>query len=378
MVQNLKRPKVLTIVGTRPELIKLSQVMKLLDQTVEHVFIHTGQNYDFELNEIFYRDLKIRKPDHFLNAVKNTAMATTAEILIKVDELLESLKPDAVLLYGDTNSTLCGIAVKRKRIPLFHMEAGNRSFDKRVPEELNRKIIDHISDINFTNSEVARQHLILEGLPIRSIIMAGSPMREVLQEHQTQIKNSQVLEKLSLKKQNFFVVSLHREENVDSPEKLKTFLGFLESVSELHRKEIVFSVHPRTEKRLQDLGLKPTDRKFTSLKPLGFCDYVHLQSQALCTISDSGTITEESSILGFRALTPRAAHERPEGTDQGVLIKSPMEESSLMNALQTTLKLPPPSLVPDYAIPDTSIRVVKAILSQIDQIQRNNWFLNSL
>lgn len=372
-----QKPRVLTIVGTRPELIKLAKVIEKLDLVCDHFFVHTGQNFDYELHEIFYTDLGIRKPDRFLNLVKESTMETIGAILCETDRLLDELKPDAVLIYGDTNSCLAGIAVKRKRIPLFHMEAGNRSFDQRVPEELNRKIIDHISDINFTNSQNARQYLLSEGKQGNTVIVSGSPMAEIIHASQKKINSSKVLSKLGLKSENYFVVSLHREENVDTLERLQEFCRFLKQLADRFNLPIVFSIHPRTQKRMDTAGIELKHPLILPMKPLGFSDYIHLQKEAKLTISDSGTITEESSILNFRAITPRAAHERPEGTEAGVLIKSPVTQASLMSSVEAALVLDPAHFVPDYEDRNVSDKVVKAVLSFIDQIKRTNWYQNS-
>jgi len=312
--------KVMTIVGTRPEIIKLSRVMSELDKHMHHVVVHTGQNYAYELNEIFFQELGIRKPDYFLDAVGATTAETIGNIIFKADEVLATVKPDAVLLYGDTNSCLSVIAAKRRQIPVFHMEAGNRCFDQRVPEELNRKIVDHLSDINMPLTEHARRYLLDEGLRPETIIKSGSCMSEVLAYHQGDIEKSIVLQRLNLVRGNYFVWSTHREENVDSDENFAHLIETLNCLCNHYQKKIIFSAHPRTMKKIETLPVGRMHPLVEVMKPLGFFDYIKLQQHAFCTISDSGTITEESSILGFPAITIRNAHERPEGRDEGVLI----------------------------------------------------------
>lgn len=368
--------KILTLVGTRPELIKLSMVIKELDKHCEHILAHTGQNYDFELNEVFFRDLEIRKPDHFLECAGETAMETIASVLVKSDELFKKEKPDALLIYGDTNSCLAVISAKKHKIPIFHMEAGNRCFDQRVPEEINRKIVDHLSDINMPLTEHARDYLIREGLPPEQVIKTGSCMKEILNHFRPQIEKSDALNRLTLKEHKYFLVSSHREENVDQPDKLKDLMESLNQLAEKYDHPIIFSTHPRTRKRLEDLDYTLDDR-VQIMKPLGFHDYIHLQTKAKCVISDSGTITEEAAILGFPAITVRDAHERPEGMDKGVLIMTNTKPKNLLKAIEITLSSHANqkfrSLVPDYEIEDVSSNVLKIIHSYVDYINRVVW-----
>ena len=370
-----KRPKVLTIVGTRPELIKLSLVIKALDGAAEHVLAHTGQNFDYELNEVFFKELEIRKPDHFLGCARGSAVETIAAVVTEVDKILEQEKPDAVLIYGDTNSAIAAIAVKKRQIPLFHMEAGNRSFDQRVPEELNRKIVDHLSDINMTITEHARRYLLSEGLPPERVVKVGSSMREVLEKFAKSIDGSDVLKRLKLKTRGYFLVSSHREENVDKPERLGEIIAALEELHEQHDVPVIFSTHPRTYKRLEAFGFDTSGRGgIHFMKPLGFFDYVKLQKNALCVLSDSGTITEEAAILKFPAITLRDAHERPEGTDVGVLIKAPIEKDAIVNAVDVTLQRGERhDEVADYAYRNVSDTAVAVILSNIDYVNRVIW-----
>lgn len=371
--------KVMTIVGTRPEIIKLSRVMAELDNNVEHILVHTGQNYDFELNEIFFNDLGVRKPDYFLNAVGKTTAETIGNILIKSDEIFEKINPDAVLLYGDTNSCLSVISAKRRQIPIFHMEAGNRCFDQRVPEELNRKIVDHLSDINMPLTEQARDYLIKEGIRPETIIKTGSCMKEILTFYKDKIDNCNVLERLNIKKEKYFIVSIHREENVDYPENLKKLVDSLNALAEKFNYPVVVSTHPRTQKRLddikQDIELNPL---VYYLKPMGFFDYIALQKNSCCVISDSGTITEEASILNFPAIMIRMAHERPEGMDEGTVIMSGIERNRVMEAINVVVnhhKNNPNSIkiINDYNVENVSIKVVRIILSYIDYVNRTVW-----
>jgi len=369
----------MTIVGTRPEIIKLSRVMAELDNNVEHILVHTGQNYDFELNEIFFNDLGVRKPDYFLNAVGKTTAETIGNILIKSDEIFEKINPDAVLLYGDTNSCLSVISAKRRQIPIFHMEAGNRCFDQRVPEELNRKIVDHLSDINMPLTEQARDYLIKEGIRPETIIKTGSCMKEILTFYKDKIDNCNVLERLNIKKEKYFIVSIHREENVDYPENLKKLVDSLNALAEKFNYPVVVSTHPRTQKRLddikQDIELNPL---VYYLKPMGFFDYIALQKNSCCVISDSGTITEEASILNFPAIMIRMAHERPEGMDEGTVIMSGIERNRVMEAINVVVnhhKNNPNSIkiINDYNVENVSIKVVRIILSYIDYVNRTVW-----
>jgi UDP-N-acetylglucosamine 2-epimerase len=371
--------KVMTIVGTRPEIIKLSRVMAELDKNVEHILVHTGQNYDFELNEIFFKDLGVRKPDYFLDAVGKTTAETIGNILIKSDEIFEKVNPDALLLYGDTNSCLSVISAKRRQIPIFHMEAGNRCFDQTVPEELNRKIVDHLSDINMPLTEQARDYLIREGIRAETIIKTGSCMKEILTFYKEKIDKCNVIQRLNLKKDSYFVVSIHREENVDYPENLKKLVDSLNTLAETYKYPVIVSTHPRTQKRLNDIK---NDIDFNPLvnymKPMGFFDYISLQKNSCCVISDSGTITEESSILNFPAVMIRMAHERPEGMDEGTVIMSGIERERIMEAINTVVnhhKRNPNyiKIINDYNVENVSIKVVRIILSYIDYINRTVW-----
>ena len=370
--------KIMTIVGTRPEIIKLSRVIAELEQFTDHVLVHTGQNFDYELNEIFFNEMEIRKPDHFLDAASGSTAETIGNIIAKSDAVMEKEEPDAVLLYGDTNSCLSVISAKRRKIPVFHMEAGNRCFDQRVPEEVNRKIVDHLSDINMTLTEHARRYLIQEGLKPETIIKTGSSMLEVLNYHRPQIEASDVLDRLGLKVRGFFVVSAHREENVDSPRNFKNFLDTLRSIRDYYRLRVIVSTHPRTRKKMEALGIEGLGANIEFMKPLGFLDYIKLQINAYCVVSDSGTITEESSILGFPAITIRQAHERPEGMDEGILIMAGLEKESVLNAIDIVTAQAKESpngfrIVPDYDADNVSKKVVRIIVSYIDYINRTVW-----
>lgn len=369
----------MTIVGTRPEIIKLSRVMAELDKNVEHILVHTGQNYDYELNEIFFKDLSVRRPDYFLNAVGKTTAETIGNILIKSDEIFEKENPDAVLLYGDTNSCLSVISAKRRQIPIFHMEAGNRCFDQRVPEELNRKIVDHLSDINMPLTEQARDYLISEGIRPETVIKTGSCMKEILSFYKNQIDSSDVLERLQLVKGNYFIVSIHREENVDYPENLKKLVDSLNALAEEYNFPVIVSTHPRTQKRLEDIkGEVELNPLVKYMKPMGFFDYIALQKTACCVISDSGTITEESSILNFPAIMIRMAHERPEGMDEGTVIMSGIERERVIEAVNIIVNQfieNPEStkIINDYNVDNVSIKVLRIILSYIDFVNRTIW-----
>ncbi len=371
--------KVLTIVGTRPELIKLCRVMAELEARCEHVLVHTGQNHDYELNEIFFEQLEIRRPDHFLNAAGGSAMQTVAAVLTAADAVLAREQPDAVLLLGDTNSCLSAIAAKRRKIPVFHMEAGNRCFDERVPEEINRRIIDHISDVNLPYTEHARRYLLAEGLPPETTIKTGSPMREVLEHYRPGIEASDVLGRMELRPGEYFVVSAHREENVDSPENLADLLASLNAIAERYDRPIIFSAHPRTRQRLDAPHAGPgLDGRVRVLKPLGFFDYVHLQQHARCVVSDSGTITEESSLLNFPAVTIRQAHERPEGMDEGTLIMCGLKAPRVLEAIDVVTAQHDPNgrafrVVGDYEPANVSAKVVRIILSYVDYVNRTTW-----
>lgn len=369
----------MTIVGTRPEIIKLSRVMAELDKRVEHIVVHTGQNYDYELNEIFFNDLGVRKPDYFLDAVGKTTAETIGNIIIKSDSILEQINPDAVLLYGDTNSCLSVISAKRRQIPIFHMEAGNRCFDQRVPEELNRKIVDHLSDINMPLTEQARDYLIKEGLRPETVIKTGSCMKEILGFYQPQINGSNILEKLQIEKGKYFIVSIHREENVDYPENLKKLVDSLNALAEKYNYPIIVSTHPRTQKRLNDIKSDIEINPLVNyMKPIGFFDYISLQVNSSCVISDSGTITEESSILNFPAIMIRMAHERPEGMDEGVVIMSGIERERVLEGVNIVIeqfKANPNAIriINDYNVDNVSIKVVRIILSYIDFVNRTVW-----
>ena len=374
----IKKLKVLTVVGTRPEIIRLSRVILKLDATesIEHILVHTGQNYDYELNEVFFKDLGLRKPDYFLNAAGGNATTTAGQILINIDPVLESVNPDAFLVLGDTNSCLCAIAAKKRKIPIFHMEAGNRCFDQRVPEETNRKIVDHISDINMTYSDIAREYLLREGLPADRIIKTGSPIFEVVAAYSKQIDDSKVLATLGLQKENYFVVSAHREENINSNNFIK-LVESLNAIAETYKLPIIVSTHPRTRNKINETGVK-FNELIQLMKPLGFHDYNHLQKNAKVVLSDSGTISEESSIMNFPALNIRDAHERPEAMEEASVMMVGLNPERIMQALeilknqkrgdQRTLRP-----VADYSMPNVSDKVVRIIISYTDYINRVVW-----
>lgn len=372
------KTKVMTIVGTRPEIIKLSRVINELDKFTDHILVHTGQNYDYELNEIFFKDLEIRKPNHFLNAVGKDTAETISKIINESDKIIELEKPEAVLLYGDTNSCLSVISAKRKQVPIFHMEAGNRCFDQRVPEEINRKIVDHLSDINMPLTEHAKQYLLSEGIPPNNIIKIGSCMKEILDYYSKKIEKSNIHVDLKLNVKEYFLVSAHREENVDYEKNLKSLLISLNSVADMFNIPIIVSTHPRTKDRIDKMKGKVKPNKLVRfLKPLGFLDYIKLQKNAYCVISDSGTITEESSILGFPAIMIRQAHERPEGMDEGTLIMSGLDQNRIIESIhvvsdQYNNKIIP-KIVDDYNVDNVSQKVVKIILSYIDYVNRTVW-----
>jgi UDP-N-acetylglucosamine 2-epimerase len=371
--------KVMTIVGTRPELIKMSRVIAEFDKHTKHILVHTGQNSDYELNQIFFDDLNIRKPDYFLEAAGASAMESIANILVKSDKILEQEQPDAVLLYGDTNSCLSVIAAKRRKIPIFHMEAGNRCFDQRVPEELNRKIIDHLSDINIVLTEHARRYLIREGIPQECIIKSGSHMQEVLEHFMPQIVKSDILTALDLESAQYFLVSAHREENVDVQENLQGLLDSLRALAQKYNMPVIVSTHPRTKNRLEELGHDALDSRIKFLKPFGFFDYIKLQMSALCILSDSGTITEEASLLNLPAITIRESHERPEGMDSGILIMSNLKAENVLNAVAVTIKnyeqdKSQKKIVQDYDAGLASKKILNIVLSYIDYINRVVWF----
>lgn len=370
--------KVMTILGTRPELIKMSRVISEFDLHTNHLLVHTGQNYDYELNQIFFDDLEIRKPDYFLNAIGNNPVQTIAKIIEKVDEILELENPDAVMLYGDTNSCLAVIAAKRRKIPIFHMEAGNRCFDQRVPEEINRKVLDHLSDINLVLTEHARNYLITEGIKPNTIIKTGSHMREVLDFYLPKIKRSKVLVDNGLKKGGYFIVSAHREENVDSDEGLQNFLETLDALAETYNLPVIVSTHPRTSKRLAALVGYESDPRVRFAKPFGFCDYIYLQMNAYCVISDSGTITEEASLLNLPAVMIREAHERLEGMDAGSLIMAGLKKHRVLDAVKIVTKQHhgqnyAPIPINDYASSLVSKQVLRVVVSYTEYINQTVW-----
>lgn len=369
--------KVMTVVGTRPEIIRLSRVMAALDNHVEHVIVHTGQNYDYELNQVFFDELEIRKPDYFLEAACSTACETVGSIISKVDNVLNQVQPDALLILGDTNSCLAAYPAKRRKIPVFHMEAGNRCFDQRVPEEINRKIVDHISDINMPYSAISREYLIREGLPPDRIIKTGSPMYEVLNHYADKIDSSDILSRLKLDDYNYFVVSCHREENIDSPRQFSKLSTLLNGLAETYQKRVIVTTHPRTRKRLEAEKVCLSD-KVELMNPMGLPDYVKLQKHSFAVLSDSGTITEESSILNFPAINIREAHERPEGMEEGAVIMTSLDLENVLEALHVlesqergvdrTLRI-----VNDYNVPNVSDKVVRIILSYTDYVNRCVW-----
>jgi len=369
--------KVVTVVGTRPEIIRLSRVMAKLDAHCEHIIVHTGQNYDYELNQIFFDDLGIRKPDHFLNAAGATGAETIGKVIIAVDQVLAEVKPDAMLVLGDTNSCLAVIPAKRRKIPTFHMEAGNRCFDMRVPEEINRRIVDHTADINLTYSSIAREYLMAEGLPADRVIKTGSPMFEVLNHYRTSIERSDVLQRLGLKEGEFFVVSAHREENIDSDKNFGKLVSTLNGIARTYQLPVIVSTHPRTQKRVDVVGAK-FEPQIQLLKPLGFTDYNKLQMTARAVLSDSGTINEESSIMNFPALNLREAHERPEGMEEAAVMMTGLEELRVMQALsilQTQARGEERHLrqVADYSMPNVSDKVLRIIHSYTDYVNRVVW-----
>ncbi|WP_265524873.1 non-hydrolyzing UDP-N-acetylglucosamine 2-epimerase [Providencia rustigianii] len=373
----MKKLKVMSVVGTRPEIIRLSRVLAKLDEYCEHILVHTGQNYDFELNEVFFNDLNVRKPDYFLNAAGKNAAETIGQIIIKIDQVLEKVQPDAMLVLGDTNSCISVIPAKRRKIPIFHMEAGNRCFDQRVPEETNRRIVDHTADINLTYSTIARDYLLAEGLPPDRVIKTGSPMFEVLHHYMPQIEASNILSRLNLKQKQFFVVSAHREENVDSPKQLSKLAETLNTVAAHYDLPIIVSTHPRTRNRIEQQGLK-FHHNIQLLKPLGFHDYNHLQKNAKAVLSDSGTINEESSIMNFPAVNLREAHERPEGMEEAAVMMVGINVERVMQALNILEKQARGEerslrLVEDYSMPNVSDKVVRIIISYTDYVKRVVW-----
>ncbi len=372
----MKKLKVMTVVGTRPEIIRLSAVINKLEETeaIEHILVHTGQNYDYELNEVFFKDFKLKMPNYFLNTATGTAVETIGNILIKIDPIMEEVKPDAFLVLGDTNSCLCAIAAKRRHIPIFHMEAGNRCFDQRVPEETNRKIVDHISDINLTYSDIAREYLLREGIPADRVIKTGSPMFEVINYRREDIEKSDVIERLGLEEGKYFVVSAHREENVNSE---VNFLGLVESlnaVAEKYKMPLIVSTHPRTRKMIDSKGIK-FNSLIKTMKPLGFNDYVKLQIKSKAVLSDSGTISEESSILGFRALNIRQAHERPEAMEEASVMMVGLKKERILQGLEVLETQEKGTLrrVADYSMPNVSDKVLRIILSYTDYVNRVIW-----
>lgn len=371
--------KVMTVVGTRPEIIRLSRVLMALDnsEAIDHIIVHTGQNYDYELNQIFFEDLGLRKPDYFLEAAGKTATETIGNILIKVDPLLEELKPDAFLVLGDTNSCLCAIPAKKRHIPIFHMEAGNRCFDQRVPEETNRKIVDHTADINLTYSDIAREYLLREGLPADRIIKTGSPMFEVLNHYLPQIEASNVLEKLNLEEGKFFVVSAHREENINSEKNFRGLMTSLNAIAEKYQYPIIVSTHPRTQNMIDKMQIEMRP-EVQFLKPLGFHDYNALQKRSYAVLSDSGTISEESSILNFRALNIRQAHERPEAMEEASVMMVGLSPERILQGLVQVLQQKVDAErnfrpVADYSMPNVSDKMVRIIISYTDYIRRTVW-----
>ncbi len=370
--------KVMTIVGTRPELIKMSRVIAEFDRHTQHILVHTGQNYDYQLNQIFFDDLEIRRPDYFLEAVGDSPAQTIARVIEKVDEVLIVEQPDAVMFYGDTNSCLAVIAAKRRKVPVFHMEAGNRCFDQRVPEELNRKILDHLSDINLVLTEHARLYLIAEGIKPETIIKTGSHMREVLDHYMSKILASDILWRIRLERERYFIVSAHREENVDTENNLRDLLETMNAIAEAYDVPVIVSTHPRTRKRLDMLAGVETDSRVKFMKPFGFCDYISLQLTALCVVSDSGTITEEASLLNLPAVMIRNAHERPEGMDAGTLIMAGLKKKRVLDAIRVTIAqhnrekvavLP----VLDYRNPSVSKQVLRVVESYTDYVNQTVW-----
>jgi UDP-N-acetyl-L-fucosamine synthase len=372
----MKKLKVMTVVGTRPEIIRLSSVINKLEESsaIEHILVHTGQNYDYELNEIFFNDFNLKKPDFFLNAATGTAVETIGNILVKIDPIIEEIKPEALLILGDTNSCLCAIAAKRRHIPIFHMEAGNRCFDQRVPEETNRKIVDHIADINLTYSDIAREYLLREGLPADRIIKTGSPMFEVLNSRENDITESDVLERLELEKGKYFVVSAHREENINSETNFLHLVDSLNAIAAKYNMPVILSTHPRTRNMIESKGIE-FNHMVRTIKPLGFNDYVKLQINANAVLSDSGTISEESSILGFKALNIRQAHERPEAMEEASVMMVGLRQERILQGLEILETQEKHTLrsVEDYSMPNVSDKVLRIILSYTDYVNRVVW-----
>ncbi|MBO0996441.1 UDP-N-acetylglucosamine 2-epimerase (non-hydrolyzing) [Bacillus sp. SD075] len=372
----MKKLKVMTVVGTRPEIIRLSAVINKLEDSnaIEHILVHTGQNYDYELNEVFFNDFKLKKPTYFLDAANGTAVETIGNILIRIDPIMEEVKPDAILVLGDTNSCLSAIAAKRRHIPIFHMEAGNRCFDQRVPEETNRKIVDHTADINLTYSDIAREYLLREGLPADRIIKTGSPMFEVLNSRKDDIEESDILERLNLDEGNYFVVSAHREENINSETNFMNLVDSLNSIAEKYKIPVIVSTHPRTRNMINAKGIE-FNSLVQTMKPLGFNDYVKLQTKAKAVLSDSGTISEESSILGFKALNIRHAHERPEAMEEASVMMVGLKKERILQGLEIlkTQEKDTLRLVGDYSMPNVSDKVLRIILSYTDYVNRVVW-----
>tara|TARA_B100000989_G_scaffold220832_1_gene168625 strand:- start:110 stop:1240 length:1131 start_codon:yes stop_codon:yes gene_type:complete len=369
---------VMTIVGTRPELIKMCRVINEFDKNTNHTLVHTGQNYDYELNEIFFKDMKIRRPDFFLNTAGKDSANTVANVISKSSMLMKKLKPDALLIYGDTNSCLAAYSAKRLQIPVFHMEAGNRCFDQRVPEEINRKIIDHISDINLVLTEHARRYLINEGIRPETIIKTESHMKEVLEFYKNKISKSKILKKLNLKSNKYFLVSAHREENIESKVNMKNLIATLSAISKTYLLPIIISTHPRTKSRLEKMGISKIDKNIQFLKPFGFTDYIKLQMNATCVISDSGTITEESSLLNLRSITIRNAHERPEGNDEGTLIMTGLKSNDVLNSIEVIIKHSKENkklsrIVQDYDTNNVSKKILRVVMSNVEYVNRTVW-----
>jgi len=373
----MEKLKVMSVVGTRPEIIRLSRVFAKLDEHCEHTLVHTGQNYDYELNQVFFEDLGIRKPDYFLDAAGKNAAETIGQVIIKVDQIIEGINPEAMLILGDTNSCLAAIPAKRRKVPIFHMEAGNRCFDQRVPEETNRKIVDHTADINMPYSTIARDYLIAEGIPADRVVKTGSPMYEVLTHYMDEIDSSKILESLDIESGKFFVVSAHREENVDVPSQLLKLANSLNSIADYYCLPVIVSTHPRTQKRINDQGIQ-FHENIKLLKPLGFHDYNHLQKNAKAVLSDSGTINEESSIMNFPALNIREAHERPEGMEEASVMMVGSDSKRIMQALRILEQQPSGEKrllrrVDDYSVPNVSDKVVRIIHSYTDYVNRVVW-----
>ena len=374
----MKKLKVVTVVGTRPEIIRLSCTLQRLDKECDHILVHTGQNYDYELNEIFFEDLGLRKPDFFLNAAGKNGVETIGNVIIEVDKILESINPDALLVLGDTNSCISVLPAKRRKIPTFHMEAGNRCFDLRVPEEINRKIVDHVADINLTYSTIARDYLLREGIPPDLVIKTGSPMMEVLNKHMSKILKSRILSELQLSPKEYFLISLHREENVESKNNFPIFLKTLNQLANVYDIPVIVSTHPRTRKKIESLGIE-LDQRVKLLKPLGFTDYNKLQIEAKVVLSDSGTISEESSILNFPALNVREAHERPEGMEEAVVIMTGLNTERILQSIEIVQSQPRGEdnreilRVSDYSMPNVSEKVVRILHSYTDYVNRVIW-----